>query len=256
MIGKTLSTYILVSITIIMLLTIILFFNYTLLASQADKVVYNTLELVSTTGTIDESIYNNMMEDLDKLSRGTTGNRFYVQIKMERRLGENLYDTFIEDSRTIDNDIKESEIVGAPMDIGDRITIAAKDITPTLYGSFMSVSTSFRKGTHNPIGTLAVSASTVISGTSYNQIRGYDVIAEIDKCQVNSNITIKVVTKLNPNGRVYSYASNRYYGDDPSESGNVNTQTGNGIDFIWANGNFSKLEEIEDGHTNLTFIQH
>lgn len=254
-----LSTYILISITIILTLIIVLYFGHAATVSQANEAIYNSLELVSTAGVFDESMYMYLMDNLDKLSRGNTGNRYTLQIKLEKRISGNNYETFIENSRMVDKDIKESNIIGVPLSMGDRLSVVARDGTPTLFGSIikgpMLLYKSESERSFN--GTIAVSGSTVVSNTDYNMVRGYDVIAEIAKVQDSSDIYIRVITKLNPEGRVYSHDSNTYYGDEPSESGNINTETGHGKDFIFGNGYFTRLvEEADSSQLRITFIQH
>lgn len=239
MAGKILGTILIIFfLTFVILLTSFYFMHQTVV-SNINDINYNVAEIVATAGEFSQSTYDYLKEQACRFGR------YKATIKLEKYIKEGVYDTYYD----------TADILGKKLKVGDRVTIYLEDQDYDMFGKL--VNTSFIGYKNDRILDLKTKSlkSVVIANNAKDILKGYDIIAEIQRRASNSQLTasgmaIQVKTKLNPAGNVYGTTghpnvstTNLTYGDTADEKGNT------GINYIFDNGEF--LREIEYYPTGL-----
>jgi len=197
-----------------------------------EKLTDAIVDTASTSGTLSQYQFDNYKRDIAGLGD------FKVSLKYEKRLGNDIYDTFYAESDIIDRKFSE----------GDRITIIAEQLDSSMFERVMNVPVSFLS-----IGTRyltyrieAIAASTILNDVK-DIVYGYNVVVAIDDYASDASVDVFVSTLLNTAGKTYD---NEVYGDTKDE------YLEHGINHIFNYGEFRFKEEIYPDNTKvITFIQ-
>jgi hypothetical protein len=193
------------------------YFGHMSLQSRAENIVYNAADSVSTTGQLSSNLYTYLSDSLNKLSRGSADNRYFIQIKLEKYLRPGVYDVFYENSTDMarltcvtnanpTTYCRKGSIVDRPLDVGDRLSIFVQDRTPTAWGQMSNLP--FISRSNGKERTISTASTAIVVKRIGNAVRGYDVVADINSQNYNTINQIRVITKVNKTGLVYSTAAN------------------------------------------------
>lgn len=213
-----------------------------------DKVT-NLVESVSTKGMLVENLYDETEEYLQRLSLGGAGQRYVIQLKLEKQIGPNLFDVFFESS--VDRDAgnhRMGQVVGRPLDVGDRVTVYVEDRSPTLFGKLIALPymnfTMSMSEKH-----VRASKTAIVAKRFPDTVKGYDVIADLNTNPFNYIREIRVITKVNETGAVYNIPTalpgfKTYNISDPSDP-----------NYIFPDGEFMRDEDIINGVRTVHYVQ-
>lgn len=228
--GKIFATIVSIAMFTFVALTMSFFFIHTSIATRVNELNYNAVELASTSGELSSETFEYLMHEVNKYSAGDENNQYFARVKLEKRIVPGVYDTFFETSGT-----NPSKILNTPLDVGDRISIYLEDRTPTIFGRL--INSAFLGYAPDKLKDIRISSlrSAVIVNRKSNAVKGYDVIADINKRDYSNPVSrIHVITKLSaPNGT--NYTSNNYSVSDPTRP-----------EYIFPAGEFLKEEDMED----------
>lgn len=242
MAGKIMGAVITLFFISFMTILSISYFQHQNLREVVNDINYYTVDTVSTSGILTTSLFANMQESIDKFGS------FGITLKLEKEIKPGVYDTFYDNTDILDHHLQ----------VGDRLTIYLEDRSSTLFGRLIGASILLFNPNHQTDFKIQSVKTAVVSKDTTNLVKGYDVIAQIQKIQSNSTIAVFVATKLNSAGKYYGVAghpdvpvANPLYGDTPDETGNT------GINYIFDNGDFLReTQYYSDGSIRLLrFIQ-
>lgn len=238
MAGKLLGTFLILAFLTYMVLLSSFYFVHQSIIMNVNNLNYNVCELIATSGTFSEHLFHYLQENINRYGK------YKITIKLERQIKPGVYDTFyaIED------------IIDKKFNIGDRVTIYCEDQEDTVFGRLINVAFLGYKSDRFLDTRIKSLKSSMVAINAKDLVKGYDVIAEISKRNLNGDfdrtepLGIMVVTKLNPQGKVYN-GLNRVYGDEVDEKDST------GLNYIFDNGDFFREESYySDGSGILTGI--
>lgn len=242
MAGKIMGTVITIFFISFLTILIMSYFQHENIREIVNDINYNTAETISTSGIMTNNIYLHLQDSINKFGS------YRITLKLEKQIKQGVYDTFFDNGEIIDRHLQ----------LGDRLTIFIENRETTLFERLISASIFLFNPTGQSEFKIRSVKTAVVSKDTRNLVKGYDIIAEIQKLPDNTAEAVFVSTKLNPSGKFYGSsghpdvpAGNLFYGDTPDESGNT------GINYIFDTGDF--LEEkvyYPDGNVRLLrFVQ-
>lgn len=212
-------------------------FNHTQTKSYIDEINYNTVDIATSLGILNENLYDYLLSEANKHSRGTatydskedriTDTRYVMQIKLDKQIKPGVYDTFTVSSDYIEkmrykygienisdlnsflksNGEKEISIIGLPLGIGDKITIYLEDRTNSLFGQLLNMAFLNYSPDDYIDNRIKSVKSGVVANNPDNVTIGYDVISNINKYSNDPLVAISVQTKLSNTPRYYGNSS-------------------------------------------------
>ncbi len=240
--GKLVSTMITLLLTTYLILLVVFYFLHENIKENVNQINYSVAETVSTSGLLSKDLYDFLYDRVNKFGNYT------IKLKLEKQIKQGVYDIYFD----------KNDIVDKYLSIGDRLTIYLEDKNPTIFGRL--INSTFLAYSPDKQSDLRIKSmkTAIIAKNAKNIVKGYNVISDISDKSLNDSIAIKVVTKLNADGKYYGSNShayvdttNLYYGDSDDEVGNT------GINYIFDNGNFEKeIEYYPSGMEKLiSYIQ-
>lgn len=250
MAGNALATVIKMFLVCYVTLILFAFFSHERVQSSVDNLVYDVAESVSTTGVLSENVYEGLVETIDRYSLGPLGQRYFVQLKLEKQIEPNVFDVFYESSLDHENSgVRSGKIVGRPLDVGDRITVYVQDNTTTLLGKALSMPLFTVSGGDESKLHIRSSQTAIVAKRMGSSVKGYDVIADLNTNSFTYVNKIVVITKVNTNGATYTVPTSlpnfkTYAVSDPSDP-----------NYIFPDGEFLRSEDVVNGQRVVTYAQ-
>lgn len=242
MIGKVVAGMLSVVMVSFLIIVISFYFLQETVKGEVNQLTYHTAEVLSTNGILTTHLYGSYKDQLSRYGD------YHVRLKLEKQIKPGVYDIFFQ----------EEDIIDKRLAIGDRLTIFVEDRNPSLFNRFLSAGFLRYHPTHSAKGGIQVIKTAVIARNAKDLVKGYDVIAEIDKQSMDPRVAVFVQTKAVDSGKYYGDRShedvlvnNPYYGDDADE------KAPHEKNYIFENGDFLRsIEYYGDGSIRLIrFIQ-
>lgn len=228
MAGKIAGTVLTLMFLTFMVFLISFYFLHMSIKENINDLNYSVSEVIATSGEFSQNLFEYLKENANKYGD------YFIKIKLEKQIKPGVFNTYFSNNNDADN-----EIIGKKLRVGDRVTIYLEDRKPSLFGRLINAAF-FGHKPDRLIDTEVKSIKTaIVSKSTKNLVKGYEVIVDIKSKLIDTNLAIFVATKLNPAGKFYNSgthpdvsAVNPLYGDEPDEIGNT------GINYIFDNGDF------------------
>jgi hypothetical protein len=245
--GNTFAAVVKVFVIAYIYMIMITFFSYQRVQAEVDNLVYDTAESVSTTGVLSSNMYDGLSDTINRYSIGPVGQRYFIQLKLEKQLQPNTFDVFYESSEDRQKSgAKSGKIVGRPLDVGDRITVYVEDRTSTLLGKLLQMPLVSVMGDEVRVRS---AQTAIVAKRLTDAVKGYDVVADLNTNSFTQDNKIVVITKVDTSGREYTQPSSL-----PSFK-TYNIKDVSDPDYIFPSGEFLKNEDIINGEKVVTYVQ-
>lgn len=134
--AKIISSIITISMMVYLILLIMFFFLQEDVKEAVNELNYSMAESVSTTGMMGAGGLRYLKEGLSRYGD------YRITLKLERKIGQDLYDTFYDSDIVLDEaletgDFTGTRVINQQLRIGDRVTILAEDANPTTFARLM-----------------------------------------------------------------------------------------------------------------------
>lgn len=229
MFGKKAGTIVFILFFMWLFMGLVFYISHVNVQNWINKLNYRVCEVVATSGNLSNHTYEYLESQITKFGD------FNITLKLEKRMNEDLYDTYYDDD----------EIIGKKLRSGDILTIVLEQQDMDTFSKIINAPL-LMVGAGPAIDIKYLSKKVALVGQDAKDIvKGYDVIVDILNNVSDPNISIFVATKLNTIGKTYD---NELYGDTLDET----SQTG--INHIFENGDFRR--EIEILPSSKTIIKY
>lgn len=235
------------SVIVFIFLLLFTFFSQQNIKSAVDDLVYNSAESVSTQGIVSQNLYDQLSLELNKLSLGPVGMKFFIQMKLEKQIKPGVYDTYFESSEDIaGNTSRKGSVLDRPLDTGDKVTIYVEDRARTL---FSRISTAGLLRIVSGEQHISAMKTAIVANPFPDTVAGYDVIADLNTNPFTTVNRITVITKVNISGRAYNTPTvlpgyKTYAVTDASDP-----------NYIFPEGKFVRSEDVIAGTRVIVYAQ-